>query len=277
MGGLRQFSPALSVSLSIYISCPAPPARIPYRIVSYPTSSNPIPCGFVRPQELPAVQPVDPATVPAAVPAEEAPPAPQTSTVPPRSDPSAPQPDVASPEQTKPRPAPAVPGQAITGLRVLGVLLISAADLPKMDILGSCDGFCVVDFGGRQQTTETRKNCLDPVWNDPEFLFHISGGADTGPLTVQVWDWERIGNNRLVGTHVFPSAEVAAMRAQPVGWEQEVTVPLVDNKGAAVIGYSKRRTTLRLRFRLLEGPPVGPPSPMDNAAKVNSGSLPMRA
>ncbi len=151
--------------------------------------------------------------------------------------------------------------------RVLGVTVVSAADLPKVDTMGRCDGYCVVNFGGQQQSTSPVKNCYDPVWGC-EFLFHC--GPDAGALTVQVWDWERIGNNRLVGTHVVPAEEMAAKCSGPVGWdpEGEVTVPLF-HEGTQVYGYSKRRTTLRLRFRLLEGPSAGPPPTLEGAPKVH--------
>jgi hypothetical protein len=169
------------------------------------------------------------------------------------------------PVQTEPRSDPS--GQTARP-RVLGVLLISAADLPKMDVLGTCDGFCVVDLGGRQQATKPVKNCYNPEWGC-EFLFHIPCAPAAGALTVQVWDWKRVGKDRLVGTHEVPAAKVAAMCSRPVGWKQEETVPLI-RKGKAVTGYSKKLTTLRLRFCLLEGPSVGTPLPMDGASKVTS-------
>ena len=160
--------------------------------------------------------------------------------------------------------------------------LISAADLPKVDWTGKCDGFCMVDFAGQQQATKPVQCSYDPTW-DTELLFHIpdpvpgpaagspaaGGAAGQSALVIQVRDWERIGSSRPVGEHVVAAADVAAMCGQAPGWEKEETVPVLRAAGGAgVIGYSKRPTTLRLRFRVLEGPQAAPPPPAAGAPKV---------
>ena len=119
---------------------------------------------------------------------------------------------------------------AATGLEVC---IVNARHLPKVDILGSCDCYCVVAWDGAEYKTSIKKNQLRPEWNESfEFevvdgelpaLCHVHHGItvvdwnrafcltfftgfthDTGrpastDMCVTVVDWNRLSADRVIG------------------------------------------------------------------------------
>ena len=61
---------------------------------------------------------------------------------------------------------------AATGLEVC---IVNARHLPKVDILGSCDCYCVVAWDGAEYKTSIKKNQLRPEW-DESFEFDVVDG-----------------------------------------------------------------------------------------------------
>ncbi|EKX34548.1 hypothetical protein GUITHDRAFT_51156, partial [Guillardia theta CCMP2712] len=82
----------------------------------------------------------------------------------------------------------------------------SAANLPKMDVLGSCDAYCILQWGDDQRKTSTIKGSYNPTWNE-EFRFLVSQGQ-TRDLEVKVMDWDRMTKDDEVGIVTISSAQI---------------------------------------------------------------------
>ena len=54
----------------------------------------------------------------------------------------------------------------------LMVTIQSARHLPKMDVIGTCDSFCVVEWQGQKFQTTVKKNSYSPDWNET-FAFPV--------------------------------------------------------------------------------------------------------
>ena len=73
---------------------------------------------------------------------------------------------------------------------VMEVTIISARHLPKMDLMGTCDGFCEVEWQGKQATTKVKKNTYSPDWDQTfDFAFR---SAPLGDMVIHVKDWDRL-------------------------------------------------------------------------------------
>ena len=83
-------------------------------------------------------------------------------------------------------------------LRKVGVInltIIGASDLPRMDLIRSCDPYCVtyVDGSGEPETyvTETFSKEPNPKWNQ---AFSWDMYSDTNFLTISVWDRDNVSS-----------------------------------------------------------------------------------
>jgi hypothetical protein len=56
--------------------------------------------------------------------------------------------------------------------RTMQFTISAARHLPKMDMMGLCDPFCIMDFRGEQERTEVAKNTLDATF-DSAFTFDV--------------------------------------------------------------------------------------------------------
>ncbi|XP_070210966.1 myoferlin-like isoform X3 [Littorina saxatilis] len=82
----------------------------------------------------------------------------------------------------------------------LKVVVASATDVPNPETFGKCDPYATIEFKGQKKKTEVVKSELNPEWNQ-EFEFDLSRAlSGTDELVASVWDWERVGRNRLLGT-----------------------------------------------------------------------------
>ncbi|BFY97443.1 hypothetical protein BsWGS_00482 [Bradybaena similaris] len=105
----------------------------------------------------------------------------------------------------------------------LKVLVIGATNVPNPETFGKSDPYAALEFQGFRKKTEVLKGDLNPKWNETiEFQLLGNGLTDKDELIVTVFDWERVGRNRQVGTAKIPLAEFVR------GGSRELSVPLLD-------------------------------------------------
>lgn len=109
-------------------------------------------------------------------------------------------------------------------LPIQGILkfhLNSARNLPKTDLLGSCDGFVVLELGSQKFRSKVIKNKRDPVW-DEDFQFNVSD-FEKEILVLTLYDYNLGTSNTLIGTIRIPVREYDA-------FDKEEWIPLKDAK-----------------------------------------------
>ena len=79
----------------------------------------------------------------------------------------------------------------------LSLTILSASNLPKMDVIRKSDPYCVayVDGEVRQEIfmTETVSSCLDPTWN-ANIMWVLY--PDVTCITIAVWDRDNVSRRR---------------------------------------------------------------------------------
>ena len=78
----------------------------------------------------------------------------------------------------------------------LNLRVIEAKNLPIVDIGGTCDGFCKIQFAQQKAQTRIIDNSLTPHWRQ-EFSFDILD-IETDNLFIQLYDYDKIGKNDLI-------------------------------------------------------------------------------
>mmetsp|Transcript_29433 Transcript_29433/g.70739 ORF Transcript_29433/g.70739 Transcript_29433/m.70739 type:complete len:485 (+) Transcript_29433:219-1673(+) len=76
---------------------------------------------------------------------------------------------------------------AVNGPRRIQLTVKSARHLPKMDTIGTCDPFCVVEMGGQEQRTTVKKSTYAPDWDEPALFYLSDVGLDVGELRLTVF------------------------------------------------------------------------------------------
>ena len=120
-----------------------------------------------------------------------------------------------------------------TPTKILQMTVILAQNLPKMDLMGSCDAFCKIDFCGRQHLTSVKKDSLSPEWNET-FDFDVT--TDCTDLCIKIFDWESILDSDYIGLHRIPSHVMAELCAREPGWKATLTGKITDGEGMQVVG-----------------------------------------
>ena len=83
------------------------------------------------------------------------------------------------------------------------VRIIEAKYLPVMDVKGSCDGFCKIQFGKQKAQTRIIDNSLSPKWRQ-EFSFDIIDFQQDF-LFIQLFDHDSMGKDDLISNfEIFP-------------------------------------------------------------------------
>ena len=78
-----------------------------------------------------------------------------------------------------------------------------AKNLPIMDVNGSCDGYCKIQFGKQKAKTRIIDNSLSPKWRQ-EFSFDILDFQQDF-LYIQLFDYDTLGKDELISTlEIFP-------------------------------------------------------------------------
>uniref|UniRef100_A0A671M3R4 Ras GTPase-activating protein 4-like n=1 Tax=Sinocyclocheilus anshuiensis TaxID=1608454 RepID=A0A671M3R4_9TELE len=82
--------------------------------------------------------------------------------------------------------------------RKLCCQVLEARDLAKKDRNGASDPFVRVRYNGKTYESVVKKSCY-PRWNE-SFEFELDETlADTGLLSVEVWDWDLVSRNDFLG------------------------------------------------------------------------------
>jgi hypothetical protein len=139
-----------------------------------------------------------------------------------------------------------VPDQVETELGILDVTLLSAKGLPKMDVLGLSDPYCVmklVDEDGKegkiQYKTKFIRQTLAPSWN-----FDCSFGIDrrSKSMKVKMFDHDDFGVDDLMGVAVIELAP--AMKSDILDW-----YPMLSSSGDAIIGEDGTNSMIRVALK----------------------------
>ncbi|KAK3744089.1 hypothetical protein RRG08_018716 [Elysia crispata] len=111
----------------------------------------------------------------------------------------------------------------------LEVKVVAASNVPNPETFGKCDPYASVEFQGIKKKTEVIKGDLNPKW-DQTLTFPLAGQgvSSSDELNITVFDWERVGRNRQLGTAKLPLAEFAK------GGHKEKTLPLLDGNGREI-------------------------------------------
>ncbi|EKX32636.1 hypothetical protein GUITHDRAFT_58474, partial [Guillardia theta CCMP2712] len=89
----------------------------------------------------------------------------------------------------------------------LEVVVESARHLPKMDTMGTCDAYCVINYSGEERKSSVKKNTYSPDWGE-RLDFEVEGGGEVKEMTVDVWDYDMVGSNDKVGSVRISAAEL---------------------------------------------------------------------
>jgi hypothetical protein len=136
--------------------------------------------------------------------------------------------------------------QLETELGILDITLLSAKGLPKMDVLGLADPYCVmklVNEDGKEgkilYKTKFIRQTLAPSWN-----FDCSFGIDnrSKSLKVKMFDHDDFGVDDLMGVAVIDLA--AAMQSDILEW-----VPMLSSSGDAIIGEDGSNSMIRVALK----------------------------
>jgi len=74
---------------------------------------------------------------------------------------------------------------------------VRIVDMAAMDLGGTSDPFCVLQFGGITNTTSIIMETLSPVWKDLD-LDYVAYDCST-VMSITVWDWDHDADNDLIG------------------------------------------------------------------------------
>eukprot|EP00961_Rhodomonas_salina_P258636 3495138-Rhodomonas_salina.2 len=155
----------------------------------------------------------------------------------------------------------------------LELTVVGARHLPKVDLVGKCDGYCLIKYGGKVQRTKTVKNSYSPDWEET-FSFDAPADGDApGTLSVTLMDWDRLGKDDRVGEIVLDEKKMGQIFSETVGWkhkevcklytdETQTTVVKGNDKQDAEAGFSPS-SLLSSLFSLLPSlfSLLPPPSP----------------
>ena len=73
---------------------------------------------------------------------------------------------------------------------------LQAQHLPKMDLFGSVDPYCVLRLGNQERKSRIIKKNYNPEWKE-DFSFNITDEKEE--LMVSLYDWDRTSKDELIG------------------------------------------------------------------------------
>ncbi|XP_024275225.1 rasGAP-activating-like protein 1 [Oncorhynchus tshawytscha] len=123
---------------------------------------------------------------------------------------------------------------------------IEARDLAPRDISGTSDPFARILFNNHSAETSIIKKTRYPHWGETlELELETEELSEGGTVTVEVWDWDRVGKNDFLGKVEIP---FACLHKTPLvqGWFR--LLPLGNNEDDA----GGKLGALRLKVRLVE-------------------------
>lgn len=133
------------------------------------------------------------------------------------------------------------PQESVNNMGFLRVDLLDGKDLPGADRSGKSDPYAVFELNGEKvHKSEVVKKTLSPKWNE-NFTTQIrSRVADK--LTLEVFDWDRIGSATLLGNAVIDLQSLEPFESK------EVEVPLTSAKTHGQQGHVNLRLLFRPQF-----------------------------
>ena len=91
----------------------------------------------------------------------------------------------------------------------LSVNVKSASDVPNVEKFSKSDPFAVIKFQEKKEKTKHINDELNPQWNE-SFNFPLTAAlAQTDSLEVEIFDYERIGKNKLICKTTISLRDVA--------------------------------------------------------------------
>eukprot|EP00960_Hanusia_phi_P063278 765436-Hanusia_phi.AAC.1 len=91
----------------------------------------------------------------------------------------------------------------LSGRKLVTLTVVSASNLPKMDVLRHSDAYCIVYVDGDDQQpiyrTPTIASCMNPEWHSS---FEWLVKPNMRRLTISVWDEDNLTADDLIGTAV---------------------------------------------------------------------------
>jgi len=135
------------------------------------------------------------------------------------------------------RPTPSLKSAAP---RTVTVKIKSANHLPKQDLLGKTDPFCVVKYNAVViKTTQIIKSNYDPVW-DEEISLDL---RPTDSLLFELWDYDGIGRNDYTGSHEINGQDLLNKSNKEI---TDFSVKIYGKDQKEVIGHDKSVAQLNL-------------------------------
>jgi hypothetical protein len=128
---------------------------------------------------------------------------------------------------------------------VLSFTLVACSNLPKKDLLGSCDAYVLVKYEGYEFKSDTVKNSLDPQFNKT-FELNIMDKDDPGKITLVVMDWDRLTKDDEIGSCVVSSEMLKSMFSDETH-EGPEDLRLLRNS-EEVVGKNKQPSSIRIRW-----------------------------
>jgi hypothetical protein len=95
-------------------------------------------------------------------------------------------------------------------IALIDLQIAEAKDLPKMDSFfagNKADPYCIIIFGTEPNEvekfqTDVKRKTLEPHWQQ-HFRIIVKKSQIKHPLKIQVWDWDKINKNELMGETDF--------------------------------------------------------------------------
>jgi hypothetical protein len=129
---------------------------------------------------------------------------------------------------------------------------IHIVDMVAMDLVGTSDPYCEVEFVGNKYTTGIIYETLSPVWKDLGYEYTLHDCSNV--MSISVWDWDDNSDHDLIG-RCFLHAEDIIQRA-----DHALTRVLYNDRGAV-----QGKLTLRVLCESI---------PLKDDAKVVARDLP---
>ena len=95
---------------------------------------------------------------------------------------------------------------AAGGGREVEVTVVESHHLPKKDLMGKCDAFCIVDFAGQTWKTTVKQKAYEAEWNEAHVFSVPDASAAPGELRVTVKDDDMVSGSDLVPFPPWPHA-----------------------------------------------------------------------
>merc|ERR1712107_654450 len=165
----------------------------------------------------------------------------------------------------------------------MGINVIKAEDLEKMDVLQKADPYVNVKYGSEVSKSKKKKNTLTPEWNHKVDL--NLEGESLDEIEIEVMDWERLGKDEPMGRVALP-LEVAVDKSSGGGFwldlkdcksgrlmvatefsgtktQRTITRRVTENAGAESIPKDKAKTNQHKDMEVEEQLPVHPVHKVD--------------